>query len=1233
MSSSLVKDLRTVAALAAAALCACSGDQARSLAPPTDRFHYPTGIALRHVAAGCAAPPCACAPGAGGCDTLLHVVSSNMDLAFDVAEGGTVAVLRVPDVAERPAALAPGEVQGIADLAPLQRGWARVGSFGGELAILDEETCPGWESGGRQAAAFVASRNQGRLYRVALAVSGAPTCGDGCRIPLDPVLGDPYSTPVACRQTAAGLRATVFVTFFLTPQNLGYLQEVLLSGELPAGATEFPVVNPPFSVGIDAAHSARFDPVRQRLWFTGRFAGPGTLPFRFVDVAFTGTLPPGIDLASQIFGAEGRGFALSSDGRRAYLGLRLYDPFTSALYGVRTPDTGGALAVVGIEDGADGRPSGRLLRFVPLGLGPSEVRAISRPGRRDLVAVSCADDGTLHLYDDDAGAVARVFALDPATGKPVLGRQPFGLAAEQRTDGKVRLFVGSFRARLRLAIRMDDPAAPRDAWVEMRSAGSGREGGPHRRPGGAGAGGGLLQRGPHARRQVQPARGAGHLPGPDPRPARGGARLPGRGFGARRRGALRRPRERPRGGGAGRDLPALRFHRPAPHAPGGGLAGRRQRRRAQPGPARGRRGGHARPRGELAAASAAAPDRRHLGRPQPGGPRAHRGSPRRRPFARRRQPPLAGGDAHPRPALPGGPSPPGMARLLAGLSGGRLAVAEFERDPDPAATPGSLKRRGPLVVRDLGFDAVHLAVSPDGGRVFAATPDPLLDAGGQPVRGVAQIDASGADPLAWPVVGLDARAPTRLVAAGILSERTADDADLFGRWVADPGVPSGRRLEPDPRLEVLAVLDESACGPGEDIDCGIATLVPDDASRGGGIAADPAGQLPYRAPIRLGGDAMPLDLTVAPPRAAGDPPVNARQVVKVMSIAPPTGRRDATAVGAVAAGDGRVHLVDVGRWAEGNAISPMRGAARAGVASLDVLAASDTKKLAIGLWNERLIESGQPATVIEFTDMPALQKLATTTPGFATDEAWSVVWEGLIPGLVLRPGTVGLANGTPFVALQRPAAGTWITAGNIANPALGVRVGDIAFVAIPDAVLCPPQAGFAVGGFEARVTGFLAPDPTWYPAGALAVDRLSDPDHTACIRDVVDAAAPTRDAELSIRGQGLVLSGQRFGYAGRPILSVDPGAAATRPMSSSGRTRARSPLRRQPATAPPASSSPSCARRGGASTPPTASARRRLRRGRGSRTCPAPTTPPATTRSPASSPSAASPLNLSASTS
>jgi hypothetical protein len=463
-----VTRLPTLLAVALAAVSACTSDQARNLVPATDRFHYPTGVALRHLAAACPAPPCPCTAGEVGCDTLLHVVSSNMDLAFDVAEGGTLAVLRVPDVAERPASLAPGEVQAIADLGPLERGWARVGSFGGELSILDEETCPGWESGGREAAAFVASRNQGRLYRVALGAAGAPTCGDGCRISLDPVLGDPYSTPVACRLTPAGLSASVFVTFFLTPQNLGYLQEVLLSGELPAGATAFPVVNPPFAVGIDAAHSARFDPVRQRLWFTGRFAGPGTLPFRFVDVAFTGTQPPGIDLASQIYGGEGRGFALSSDGRRAYLALRLYDGFTSALYGLRTPDTGGALAVVGIEEGADGRPGGQLLRLVPLGLGPSEVRAIPRAGRRDLVAVTCADDGTLHLYDDEAGAVARVFALDPATGKPVLGRQPFGLAAEQRFDGKVRFFVGSFERSFVSVVRLDDPAAPRDAWVEMR---------------------------------------------------------------------------------------------------------------------------------------------------------------------------------------------------------------------------------------------------------------------------------------------------------------------------------------------------------------------------------------------------------------------------------------------------------------------------------------------------------------------------------------------------------------------------------------------------------------------------------------------------------------------------------------------------------------------------------------------------------------------------------------------
>jgi hypothetical protein len=87
---------------------------------------------------------------------------------------------------------------------------------------------------------------------------------------------------------------------------------------------------------------------------------------------------------------------------------------------------------------------------------------------RDLVAVSCADDGTLYLYDDESGAVARVFALDPVTGKPELGKQPFGLAEEVRSDGKVRLFVGSFDRSWVSVVRIDDPARPRNAWIELR---------------------------------------------------------------------------------------------------------------------------------------------------------------------------------------------------------------------------------------------------------------------------------------------------------------------------------------------------------------------------------------------------------------------------------------------------------------------------------------------------------------------------------------------------------------------------------------------------------------------------------------------------------------------------------------------------------------------------------------------------------------------------------------------
>jgi hypothetical protein len=103
------------------------------------------------------------------------------------------------------------------------------------------------------------------------------------------------------------------------------------------------------------------------------------------------------------------------------------------------------LFVLDLEEGPYGDLRARLVRMVDVAVGASEIRVLPpRAGRRDLVAMTATDDGVLAIYDDDAGALARVFGRDPATGAPEVGRQPFGLAVQDLGGAVARVFVGSF---------------------------------------------------------------------------------------------------------------------------------------------------------------------------------------------------------------------------------------------------------------------------------------------------------------------------------------------------------------------------------------------------------------------------------------------------------------------------------------------------------------------------------------------------------------------------------------------------------------------------------------------------------------------------------------------------------------------------------------------------------------------------------------------------------------------
>jgi hypothetical protein len=428
------------AALSALLLAACS-EQVSNSPPPLDAFYFPTGLALTPSPAG---------------ETLL-VGSSNFDLRYSPASGGTV--IAVDPVASLGAP--GGTLTG--------RGAVRVGSYAGPVVVADDRTCPGIAV----PQALVASRYTGRLHRVPLTAEGgvAECSGVGCDLALDPDFLDAYPVGVACR--ADGLRRSALVGYLRTTAvgtaaaGTAWLTQVDLDD--PAGTDlsrrTFPLGPGPI---IDMAYDATAD----RLFAVGRFAG-NIAPLFVIDL--TPCAPadpacenpsqlPSFDLSGAVRGAELTGIALSHPqaglGRRAYVTARLYDADLAGRIGGRPSfDVGAALLVVDVAEDATGRPAVSVLRVVPIGLGPGQVRVLPpRPGKRDVVVVTNSLEGRVTVYDDDLGAVVRVLSLDAGSGMPEAGREPFALAVEDRgADAWVYVAAFDLSTVSVLAVPLDAP--------------------------------------------------------------------------------------------------------------------------------------------------------------------------------------------------------------------------------------------------------------------------------------------------------------------------------------------------------------------------------------------------------------------------------------------------------------------------------------------------------------------------------------------------------------------------------------------------------------------------------------------------------------------------------------------------------------------------------------------------------------------------------------------------------
>jgi hypothetical protein len=468
----LARSTRRIALLALAGLAACS-EPRRNNSPPFDRFYYPTGIALTTIETP------------QGKHTGLVVLSSNFDLRYDVANGGTVLVVDVDETLAGSGSPLPLAVVGA----------TQVGSFGGQLAILDSTTCPDvWVD--PTAMVLATSRSQDALYAIEMAPDGSLTCDPSrapCKVPLEPTLGDPFDVAIACGSFpepvgtteqegfASADHAYAFVTYGQSANSEGWLSRLdMLAGDPAASRKQI-------DLGLSQSYAAIYDQGSARLFVTSRFASVGFNPLRWFGVAVPrldaelAPLGPSVlDVGAVVSGSDSRGMAISSDGERAYLALRMYDVDAATSLGGRPAgDVSGALAVIDLTDLSQGGPA-RVLSVVPLDRGPAEVKVIPRAGQRDLVAVTSSDDSALTLYDDQVGEIARVFGLcgsepDNAnapqpcdTGEPLLGKQPFGLAVQPGVPDAThaRLFVGSFDQSWVNVIDIDpsQPQAAPSAW-------------------------------------------------------------------------------------------------------------------------------------------------------------------------------------------------------------------------------------------------------------------------------------------------------------------------------------------------------------------------------------------------------------------------------------------------------------------------------------------------------------------------------------------------------------------------------------------------------------------------------------------------------------------------------------------------------------------------------------------------------------------------------------------------
>jgi hypothetical protein len=507
----------------------------------------------------------------------------------------------------------------------------------------------------------------------------------------------------------------------------------------------------------------------------------------------------------------------------------------------------------------------------------------------------------------------------------------------------------------------------------------------------------------------------------------------------------------------------------------------------------------------------------------------------------------------------------GQGTDLAVVQYARIGASDplFGTEPDairPTALTVTAVQHLAFEVRSLGVDPSATVTRSSTGAaqdvtplnpryLYAASGDPIPDAGG--VLGVAELDMAGGAG-AFAVRGLDARAPTTLVAGFTLAERNVDQSGSYDQLAALPVDSASGCVKGDlsqdvvltcPRTafqqangaliqkrRVYATLDPASCGTSQPMNCGVVVLDPDTAPspRFGHLLAnpflgasadrvDPDGKWsrahddaaePFLPPIAYPGSALAL-IPLPPPANApyGD---RTYEQAPFGVVAPLSTPRLSTGALAILTGGGKTYLLDPSRWELLSDPFMLRTTSSLAVTNYTTGVVSQPQ---IGFYayasatapNYVLVPDRLAATFALSRDPAAGAYIQSAlTLGYTPDETWTVAYQGYLPGLdVPRPALVEGAGPSGAhvddqvrVSLQaaRPD-GMPTQVFRVYDPTSGIRVGDIVQLwthgeggSCPDTSLSTDTV--TVEPAEGKVLALLAPDSA-HPGGSLV---LGSPD-------------------------------------------------------------------------------------------------------------------------------------------